>query len=535
MTTAAAPQAPTTTTRDVLIVPPKAKKHDIREIALEQLHPHPANRKRFDQAQLEQLADSLVEAGQLTLATVRPIADGFQLLAGERRWRASKLALERSSGHQGRPTLSCVVRELSDLQALQLLASENNQRTDLHPMEEAELYEAFTKIDSLKQERIAKLVGRRKDYIRDRLQLLKLTKDARKLFLEERFTLGHAVILARLDPKDQARAIASARSGNGQIGGLFVSDMSLFDGESDDDETRKPVSVGEFQQWVDKFVGFDPESALVPELFPETAEALEEAKVTQQAVVYITYQDYVHPEAKGDERIVTRRHWKRADGGSDPGEFEGKPTKTCDHRVLGIVKAGPASGLAFDVCVDKKTCAVHWGGHIREAAKRAKERELDSASDGPKKEDAWARDQRLRDEREKRIRAEDARWKKAQPQLLAALTAKIKATPAGTKGLLAQLLLEAHGRVHGLKVEYPLGTTAEDLVRYLAFVEVAGNACAYYNMSEHAAAALKPFGIDGAAIVNQASPKPTPEKKAEAKPAKKRAGDVARARKKAGK
>jgi hypothetical protein len=412
---------------------------------------------------------------------------------------------------------------------------ENNQRADLHPMEEAELFEAFTKLESLSQERIAKLVGRDKHYIRDRLQLLKLTKEARKLFLEDRFTVKHAIILARLDAKDQARAIESDRSGNGQIGGLFVSDMSLFDGESDEDDNRKPVSVGEFQHWVDRHVGFDPASPLVAELFPATAEALEEAKVSQQAVVYITYQDYVHPDAKGGDRIVTGRHWKRADGLPDqPGD---KPSKTCDHSVLGVVKAGQDSGHAFDVCVNKKKCLVHWASEARASAKRAKERETGATSSKPSapREQPWEAEQR-------RVREEDARWKKALPQLFEALAAKILAAPATRTGAIGQLLIKAAHTSATVQTSVRkdllphLGSTAEDLVRLLAFAAIAERCDGYYNLAREAGPALKDWGIDARKIVDQVSPKPSSERKAGAKTTKKLAGDVrrAKAKKKAG-
>jgi hypothetical protein len=424
------------------------------------------------------------------------------------------------------------VRELDDLGALQILAMENNQRADLHPMEEAELFEAFTKLESLSQPRIAKLVGREPHYIRDRLQLLKLTKEARKLFLENRFTVKHAIILARLEAKDQARAIESDRSGNGQIGGLFISDMSLFDGESDEDDNRKPVSVGEFQHWVDRHVGFDPASPLVAELFPETAEALEEAKVAQQSVVYITYQDYVHPDAKGADRIVTGRHWKRADGLADPHDGDGgKPSKTCDHSVLGVVKAGPSSGLSFEVCVNKKKCLVHWASEARAAAKRAKAAATGDKSGAPK-EEPRERQERIHREHQAEIRKEDDRWKKALPQLAAAVSEKIKAAPAGSQGVLGKLLIKEHGRRHGLKIDFPVGTTAEDLVRFLTFSKILGDLDTYWGVERVITESFKPFGIDPKVIVDQVSPKPAPEKKTESKPAKKRAGDVARARKK---
>ena len=102
---------------------------EVERIGLGELTPHPQNRKHFDEAQLVELAESLTEKGQLTPALVRPMGKGFQLLAGERRWRAAQMA--------ELDTLLCIVRDLDDQAALEVLAIENNQREDPQPLEEA--------------------------------------------------------------------------------------------------------------------------------------------------------------------------------------------------------------------------------------------------------------------------------------------------------------------------------------------------------------------------------------------------------------
>lgn len=501
--------------------------HDLREIPLDQLQPHPKNRKKFDQAKIEELAVTLKADGQVTPAVVRLSqangrADRFEIIAGDRRWRAAKIA--------GLPTLLCVVRQLSDLQALTLLAVENNHRADLHPMEEAELFEAFTKIDSLSQPRIAELVSRKPDYIRDRLQLLKLIKPARKLFLEDRFTVKHAILLARLSPNDQERAIGDdSGSGVGRhLTGLFTEDFALFDGPDTQEGTdsRKAVSVGEFQKWIDDHVRFNVADQLVPELFPETAAALEEAQAVDEKVVHITYDHMPAADAKDSKvRTIGNAHWERADGepiaahGYSPNA--GKKSKTCEHSVLGIVAAGPDRGQAFRVCIEKKKCAVHWGAEIRERAKR--EKQASTGNSGAAARDREAERARKVQEEQARERAESERWKKAIPQLTSALAEKIKQSAAGSKGLLGQLLIRRYGRCHDIKVDFPVGTSAEDLVRFLGFVQVLESINPHWRLAESAIAALKPFGLDARAIVDGVAPKPAPVKKAEAKPAKKKA------------
>jgi ParB family transcriptional regulator, chromosome partitioning protein len=111
----------------------------IREIPLEQIQPHPSNRRvgGFDPEKLKQLAESIKAIGVQQPAVVREITGEnqirrYELVAGERRWRASKLA--------GKETLPCVVRELDDAQALRIQIVENLQREDVHPLDEANGY-----------------------------------------------------------------------------------------------------------------------------------------------------------------------------------------------------------------------------------------------------------------------------------------------------------------------------------------------------------------------------------------------------------
>ncbi len=509
-----------------------AARPTIDAFRLELLHPHPANRKRFNQAELAALAEDIKSNGQLTPALVRRLPDGLlQLLAGERRWRAAKLA--------GLETLLCIVREVSDLHALSMLARENNQREDVHPMEEAELYEAFTKMDSLTQERIAKLVGRDPHYVRDRLQLLKLIPAARKLFLADRFTVKHAIILARLSKEHQERAIGDDQGeGVGRhLTGLFTTDFALFDREAED--SRKAVSVGEFQKWVDEHCRLRTEDPLLPALFPETAEALEEAKAEHVKLVHITYDHMPAHDAKDPKiRTIGHSHWKRADGepilghGYDPDA--GKKSKTCDKSVLGFVAAGPDRGRAFLVCIDKKGCKVHWAEEQKEAAKRAKSLRGETQGSTAANAERAAKENAKLDAR----RAEEDRWEKAHPKILEAIAERIRRMPTGATTALGEFLLDefaneswaydqARRAKDGLKA-MPAGKSAEDLVRHLAFY-FAYRALDDTVQPDDIQTCCKIFGVDAAAIVDQVSPKPMPEKKAEAKPAKKLAGDARRA------
>lgn len=135
-------------------------------------------RKHFDAAALKELAESIAKHGVLQAILVRPNgADGkFELVAGERRWRAAKLAqLDR---------IPVTVRELSDTEALELQVVENLQRTDLHPLEEAEGYESLMKCQhadgrTYTADEIAAKVGKSRSYVYSRLKYTALCKEAR--------------------------------------------------------------------------------------------------------------------------------------------------------------------------------------------------------------------------------------------------------------------------------------------------------------------------------------------------------------------
>lgn len=165
---------------------------EILSATIYDLEPSPQNpRKRFDPAELEELGRSIAEKGIIEPLVVRrhPKKKGkWEIVCGERRWRAAKIA--------GTETVSCIVRELDDVEVLEIQTIENIQRDDLHPLEEADGYARLMKRPGYDVGRIARKVGRSEKYVYDRVKLLQLTPQAKKLFLEDRFTAGHAILLA---------------------------------------------------------------------------------------------------------------------------------------------------------------------------------------------------------------------------------------------------------------------------------------------------------------------------------------------------
>ena len=155
-------------------------------------------RKHFDQASLEELAESIREHGIIQPLTVRKLSSGYyQIIAGERRWRAAKLADLRE--------VPVVVMEADDRKAMELAMIENLQREDLNPMEEAEGFRVLMDQYGLTQEQAAAQVGKSRSAVANALRLLHLAPAVRKLVEENKLSAGHARALLPLDQKTQEK------------------------------------------------------------------------------------------------------------------------------------------------------------------------------------------------------------------------------------------------------------------------------------------------------------------------------------------
>lgn len=189
---------------------PVSIEQGLQTIPLAAITPNPQNpRKHFDQAALKDLAESIKSHGVRQPVLVRPgtKAGQFLLVCGERRLRASKLA-----GKENIPAI--VDPNLTDRQALEIGILENLQREGVHPLDEALGYEALLKMPAEQGtketvEGIAAKVGKSKEYVYARLKLTALIPAGREAFQTDLITAGHAVLIARLQPRDQLRAIAA--------------------------------------------------------------------------------------------------------------------------------------------------------------------------------------------------------------------------------------------------------------------------------------------------------------------------------------
>lgn len=167
---------------------------DVRAIALSLLIPssteaQTARRKHFDKGALKQLADSMKSSGVLNPIVARPSGDGFEIVAGERRFQAAKIA--------GLETVPVSVRELTDEQVLEVQLIENLQREGLHELHEAEGYEQLRK-RGMSAVEIADKVGKSKEYVFARMKLLALCKEAREAFYDKKLNASTALLIARI-------------------------------------------------------------------------------------------------------------------------------------------------------------------------------------------------------------------------------------------------------------------------------------------------------------------------------------------------
>src|SRR5262245_42017815 len=175
-----------------------------RRLPVEFLRPNPRNPRRlFADADLDELAASIRERGiiqPILVRTVRGQADAYEIVAGERRWRAAQRA--------GLHDVPVVLLEVNDREALELAIIENVQRTDLNPLEEAMGYQALAEEFEYGQDEIAKVVGKSRAHVTNTLRLLKLPESVKNYLHQGKISAGHArALLAQPDPEAVARAI----------------------------------------------------------------------------------------------------------------------------------------------------------------------------------------------------------------------------------------------------------------------------------------------------------------------------------------
>jgi len=202
------------------------------ELLIDEISPNRFQpRKYFDDDKLEELVTSIRDNGVLQPIVVQKVEAGYELVVGERRWRASKKA--------GLKKIPVVIREVTDAQALELAIIENIHRQDLNPIEEADAYARLADEFALTQEMIAKRVGKSRTAVANTLRLLKLSRNIKEDLISGKISMGHARALLGLDNAGQMEALRKE---------IFKQDLTVRQTESrvsrlKQSVSKKPVSL----------------------------------------------------------------------------------------------------------------------------------------------------------------------------------------------------------------------------------------------------------------------------------------------------
>ncbi len=213
----------------VSLIESRATRAQIREIGVDKILPNPAQpRLSYEEDSLTELADSIREHGVLQPILVRPVGNQFELIAGERRWRASRMA-ERES-------IPAIVVEFDEQTALEVSIIENLQREDVSPLEEAAMFRKMTDLGySVRQ--LAQKIGKDKGYVENRIRLAEAPADIRELVSLRKDTLSHAYELMKVTDERTRRRLAKRVA----AGDLTLAKLrAITGGEVDDHANGAP-------------------------------------------------------------------------------------------------------------------------------------------------------------------------------------------------------------------------------------------------------------------------------------------------------
>ncbi|WIF95867.1 ParB/RepB/Spo0J family partition protein [Caminicella sporogenes] len=173
----------------------------IKMIKINNIRPNEKQpRKYFNEEKIKDLEESIREHGIVQPIIVRKIPSGFEIVAGERRWRAAKNASLKE--------IPCIIKDLNDEETVKLSLIENLQREDLNDIEEALAYKRLIDEYNMTQEKISRLVGKSRTYIANTLRLLNLSRHVKDLIIEEKITGGHGRALLRIKDEKLQKQVA---------------------------------------------------------------------------------------------------------------------------------------------------------------------------------------------------------------------------------------------------------------------------------------------------------------------------------------
>lgn len=193
---------------------------EIFDISLQDIIPNRFQpREMFDDEALKELAQSIREHGVIQPIIVRKVGDKYEIIAGERRFRASQLA--------GKPTIPALVRDIDDKEAAKIALLENLQRSNLTPIEEAKTYQTILKLDNITQEELAQNLGKSQSTIANKLRLLTLDEEVQTALLNSQISERHARSLLGLDNETQKQLLYKILNEKLTVKGLDTEIMKL--------------------------------------------------------------------------------------------------------------------------------------------------------------------------------------------------------------------------------------------------------------------------------------------------------------------
>lgn len=354
-------------------------------------------RRRFDPKSIDELAASIRAHGVLTPILVRPKGKRFEIAAGARRLRAARKAQLTE--------IPAVVREMDDVQFLEVITIENLQREDVHPLDEALGYKALIEKAGYDAQQIADRIGKSLGYVYARMKLAELIPPLQKQFLDGSITASHAVLVARLQPKDQARVLADGLFDEEYVGGGAAK------------RNGAAVSVRALNDWIHEYILLDlarapwdkadatlyakagpcttcPKRAgNQPQLFPDVAKGDVCTDPTCFAVKMANWLSRKVEEAKEEHgdivRLTTDWNGERWDGGKTRkidavprGQWKQVRAGSCLSTKAGIIVDGEHKGLkagdVLTVCTDPK-CKTHGAGASYREVPTARQRAASKA------------------------------------------------------------------------------------------------------------------------------------------------------------
>jgi len=208
----------------------EAKSNDILEIPLNEIRSNPYQpRKTFNEESLNEMAESIKELGVVQPIIVKKSIKGYELVAGERRTKAARIA--------GLETIPAIIKDFNDQEMMEIALVENIQREDLNPIDEASAYENIIKLSGMTQEEFARKFGKSRSYVTNMLGLLNLPSNTKRLVQDKKLSMGHARALSKIENNMKIDELATKVV----VNSMSVRDLEKMITESDLPKKNKIV------------------------------------------------------------------------------------------------------------------------------------------------------------------------------------------------------------------------------------------------------------------------------------------------------